>query len=340
MRNTKNKCKGRFFGFRRNFSKSNKADEKIKGINISFEDKYSSDTVVSSSGEQNLSTSLSISSESSVTCPGKNTVQGQGSVSGESKSSKERTLKPGGTTIACDVSASKSNSFSNSRSSLSHSLQDSSLTSLLSESSSNSSSKYDKKTSKFSRCSHTSTYRHQSRTNSIIPVNYEYIGTPSEEKHEQNFITKNKEGEPTIRPKNRFESCTRTDDITMSNSRNGTFCLNKSMLDILNNKDPIKREKRTTQRVVAIENLDTHVKDTQRSIVSNETDNLCHKEKLRNAFEESSIVFDDKGLLSLVPIIGPICCHINNYSDYDILIDCVCINEDQYDLYSFTDILY
>lgn len=335
MRNTKSKC--RFLGFRKKFSKSNFTNENIKGVNISFKDNYSSDTVVNSSGEQTSSTSVSVLSESFVVCPSENTNKGQDSVGGESKSSIEYTGEFRDATIACDRSASKSNSYSNSRSSLSQSLQDSSLTSLLSESSS--SYKYDKKPRKYSS-SIISTHEHQNSTDNIDHTNYEYIRTPNEENRldEEIFIKKNKYI-PAMKPKNRSESCTRTDGV--NNSRGGTFCLNKSMLDILNSRDQIKEEKRTTQQVVAIENIDTHGKDAPRSFAPNDTDHLRHKQDIQDAFKESCIEFNDKELLTLVPIIiEPICCHIKNYSDYNILIDCVCINDDQYDLCSFTDILY
>ncbi|OII74836.1 uncharacterized protein cubi_02968 [Cryptosporidium ubiquitum] len=333
MRNTKN----RIFSRKKVSPGNNSKNEKMKGVNISFEHTCS-DSVKNSSSQQISSTSVSFSSDNSIIS------------SSDAKYQKDRVLRSGRTlsntvsnknlentkVINSDKNLDENGSCSDSSSLFNNSLPESSPTSLLSDSSTSSNPKY--KNKEYSSDTQSSTCNQSNPMEEIDHNYYDSLRTSCKENNsekQENPITKRKVNIIPRKPTAKLESYTRNKNT--DNHRENVICINKSALDILNNKHSNKEEKRTTQQVVAIESLGRNEENAEKNF-PNLTSGLSHQKDNRCSFEESKTFLDHE--TSFIPIIIETdYCHQYCYLDYDILIDCVYINDYQCHLHNFTDIL-
>ncbi|KAJ1610690.1 hypothetical protein OIY81_541 [Cryptosporidium canis] len=283
IRSAGNLRKGRLFLSRKN-GLSNTVNEKMKGVNVPFNDTRDSDTLINSNPELISSTSPSILSGSLADFQSKNACKDHSLASGP-KPGNERTKRfTDNITDDHSKNTSKRGEYLYSRSTINSSLQVSSVASLLSESSSSSESKSSEETNWRPNNSHISSKVVPKLTNSIYTRSDECTGTlnrGSESSEQDNFAptSKNQVSDSDLE-KTRLEQHIKIDKETMTDSRTGEFCLNKSVLDALNNKDQLKGRKRTTQKVVAIEKLEVNGKDTPRSFVPTGPDKICNKKRI------------------------------------------------------------
>ncbi|KAJ1607506.1 hypothetical protein OJ253_2312 [Cryptosporidium canis] len=321
IRSAGNLRKGRLFLSRRS-GLSNTVNEKMKGVNVPLNDTRDSDTLINSNPELISSTSPSIISGSLAAFQSKNACKDHSLASGP-KPGNERTKRfTDNITDSHSKNTSKRSEYLYSRSTINSSLQVSSVASLLSESSSSSESKSSEETNWCTKNSHISSKVVPKLTNSIYTRSDEYTGTlnrGSESNEQDNFAPNSKNQVPDSNlEKIRLEKYIKMDKETMTDSRTGEFCLNKSVLDALNNKDQLRGGKRTTQKVVAIEKLEVNGKDTPRSFVPTGPDKICNKESMMYELTKLDVE-TNKELPSIFPIImEPVCWHINNCWDHDI----------------------
>lgn len=321
-----NNTKGRIFGRKKSNSRNSPLNEKIKGINISFERTCCSDSVVNSSSEHISSTSMNLSSDNNITGSSDCTDQESQITKGIRKPGNRLLTKSieNTTIINSDTSIDKINSCSDSGSPFSN-LSPESSTSLLSDSSTSSNSKY-----KYKECfssTQSSNFKYSKPTDSIDrSANYDCLRNLNQGnnlKERENSTTKRVEAVDE-KPEIKLESYTRKSNE--KNYRENAVHLNKNLLDIMNNKHSIREEKRTTQQVVAIENLDKHEKKTE-SPIPKLNDGLNDQKDNRCLLKESKICLNNETPFFIPIIIESNHCHQYSYLDYDVLIDCVCIND-------------
>ncbi|KAH8582526.1 uncharacterized protein ELE39_001182 [Cryptosporidium sp. chipmunk genotype I] len=308
--------------------------EKIKGVNVSLEDKFCSDSVVNSSDDHISSTSVSFSSDKTMSGSNNYTDgESQGSKCGRKLNNITALNIENTAAINSNTSFDKIDSNSNSNLPFNKTLSESSPTSLLSDSSSSLNSKYVSKNSSDIRIS---ANEHLVLHNGICSTNHDSFRTSCEEKSSREqgaLITKRIENVVKRKPCKRRN----TDN---NNYRENAIYLNKQILDILNSKNPNKEEKRTTQRIVAIENPGVNEKDVERNAIPCTANELYDQKANRYSLKESNIDLGWETPLIIPMTIESNCCYQSNYLNYDILIDYICINDNQCHLCSFTEALH
>ncbi|CUV07282.1 unnamed protein product [Cryptosporidium hominis] len=318
-----NNAKHRIFSRKKAGSKKCE-NEKIKGINVSFENTYS-DSIVNSSNEHISSNCMSSSSDN-MSHDSNNCIsqERQGSKF-EYKLSKSTTKIENNTAINSNSSPSLNEIFS-----------DNSSTSLFSDSSTSLNSKYK---SKYSSDTQSSTYR-----SNIQDYNQNTDYNCSDTSRKENIsqgqgipIKKRIENTVEGKEKTKPQLYKRNNSGENNNYRESKPYLNKEILDILNSKNLNREEKRTTQQVVAIEDLGVDDKNIEINATSRSENNSYRQEVERCSFKDLNVYFGWETPLVIPIITEPDCCYQSSYSNYDVLIDYACIDGDKYHLCSFIE---
>lgn len=319
-----NNAKHRIFSRKKAGSKKCE-NEKIKGINVSFENTYL-DSIVNSSNEHISSNCMSSSPDNmSHDSNNSNSQERQGSKF-EYKLSKSTTKIENKTAINSNSSPSLNETFS-----------DNSSTSLFSDSSTILSSKYK---SNHSSDTQSSTYNRSNIQDYNQNTDYNCSDTSRKENISQGQgipIKKRIENAVEGKKKTKLQPYKRNNSGENNNYRESKPYLNKEILDILNSKYHNREEKRTTQQVVAIEDLGVDDKNTEVNAISRSENNSYRQEVERYLFKDLNVYFGWETPLVIPIITEPDCCYQSSYSNYDILIDYACIDGDKCHLCSFIE---
>ncbi|KAK9171557.1 Uncharacterized protein cmbei_7002960 [Cryptosporidium meleagridis] len=319
-----NNVKHRIFSRKKAGSKKFE-NEKIKGINISFENTYS-DSIVNSSNEHISSNCTSSSSDNmshdSNNC---NNQENQGPKS-EYKLNKSTTKIENKLAINSNSSPSLNKTFS-----------ENSSTSLFSDSSTSLNSKYK---SKYTSDTQSSTYNF-SNIQDYGNTDYNCSDTSLEEKisREKRIPVKKKIEYVVEGKKTKLQPLKRNNNKENNSYRESKPYLNKKILDVLNSKH-LNREKRTTQQVVAIENLGVDNKNIEINAIPRSENNSYRREVDGCSFKDLNVNFGWEAPLVIPIITESDYCYQSSYSNYDILIDCAYIDGDKCHLCSFIEGIY